>query len=77
MHFACVACLALSGVVAVIPASAAPTEVESFFGGMLLLFGARLASGCTSGHGIRSATVVRSALCTAASACLLVAALRS
>ncbi|KAA0149653.1 hypothetical protein FNF27_01340 [Cafeteria roenbergensis] len=30
----------------------AVTEVEAFFGGILLLLGARLASGCTSGHGI-------------------------
>jgi len=28
------------------------SELEAFFGGILLLLGARLASGCTSGHGI-------------------------
>ena len=28
------------------------STLESFFGGFLLVFGARLASGCTSGHGI-------------------------
>jgi hypothetical protein len=29
-----------------------PGSVQAFFGGFLLIFGARLANGCTSGHGI-------------------------
>lgn len=28
------------------------SEAEAFFGGILILFGARIASGCTSGHGM-------------------------